>query len=186
MARPLGVGLVAALALTSGDALADTATWLHAGGGVLGFQEAKDTDLLLAATMAADVGVGTTVRDAPFSFGGLFRVQPVFGYGVDLDLYVRFCNRTFMTGPIGFAIDAGGYARFWGVKSAGFSGEAILGGPLGLQLAALGEYGSGGSFAFGGVLGFDLARLIVHRETLLDWWQNPRPDDAIRPTAASW
>jgi hypothetical protein len=178
-----GSTLAAAMSL-SGAAFADTATWFHVGGGAMGFQEASDTELTLAATMAAEAGVGTTVH-APVSFGGLFRVQPVFEHGVDLDLYLRFCNHSFMTGPVGFAIDAGGYARFWGVQSAGFSGQLILGGPLGLQLSALGQYGSGGSFAFGGVLGFDLARLIVHRETLLDWWQNPRPDDAMQ-TAFRW
>jgi hypothetical protein len=176
--------LATASLLSSGSALADTATWLHVGGGALGFREDADSDLLLAGTMAIDIGVGSTLR-APVSLGGIFRVQPVFDHGVDLALMPRFATRSFTTGPVGFALDVGGYARFWGIGSAGLCGEAILGGPLGLQLSAIGEYGTGGSFAFGGVLGFDLARLVVHRDHLLDWWQNPRADDAIQ-TAFRW
>ena len=185
MARLATVAFVAALGTFSADAFADTSTWVHVGGGALGYRESSDSELLLAPTLAADVGIGTTMR-APFQFGGLFRVQPFFVEGVDIDLFVRFCNRTFMTGPIGFALDAGGYARFWGLGSAGFSGQATLGGPLGLQLSALGQYGSGGAYAFGGVLGIDFARLMVHREHLLEWWQNPRPDDAIRSASLRW
>ena len=54
----------------------------------------------------------------------------------------RFANQGFQKGWFGFAVDLGAYQRFWGIGSTGFSGQAVLGGPFGLQLAALGMVGT--------------------------------------------
>jgi len=179
-ARPVARLIVAgafASVLWSSDAHADASSWLYFGGGGVGWQ-GQDQDLKFSPTMAIDLGVGTDDR-APFIFGGLFRIQPVFEHGADLGLAGRFATRGFQSGPFGFAVDLGGYQRFWGAGSTGFWGQASLGGPLGFQLSLLGAGGSSDAFAFGASAGIDLARLIVYRETLLDWWPNPRPERRI-------
>src|SRR5262245_40214229 len=139
----------AALLLRAGDASADVSGWTQVGGGALGWKGGADQDLTASAIMTADVGVGTSPR-APFIFGGYFRVMPLFGEGVDLALSARFATSGFQTGYVGFAFDAGAYQRFWGIESTGFIGQVVLGGPLGLQLAAIGMGGSEEAFGFGG------------------------------------
>lgn len=168
---------------TAEVAQADASSWLHIGGGGLAWQGEGD-DFKFSPSMALDLGVGTDPA-ADYIFGGLFRVSPVFDHGADLGLAARFCNRGFQTGPLGFAIDLGAYQRFWGATSSGFWGQASLGGPLGLQLSVLGAAGSNEAVAFGGSLGVDLARFITFRETLLDWWPNPHPEDRIG-SQVSW
>ena len=161
--------------LASSAAHADATGWVHTGGGAMGLHVGPDADITLEPTMAVDLGVGTTSQ-SPFILGGLFRVQPYFNHGVDLGLMGRFATAGFQKSVIGFALDLGMYQRWWGEQSTGFMGEVVLAGPLGLQLSAIGEYGSNDSYGFGGVLGLDLARLTIYREHLLDWWPNPNPD----------
>ncbi|MCA9625741.1 MAG: hypothetical protein KC731_42255 [Myxococcales bacterium] len=185
--RVLGGALALPLALailgTASSARADAAGWLHTGGGVLVFKDGSGADLAVQPTMAIDAGVGSSTQ-APFIFGGYFRAQPVFGEGLDLALFGRFCNQGFQQGVIGFAIDLGAYQRLWGEKSTGFVGQAVLSGPLGLQLAGLGSVGSHGTFGFGGTLGIDFVRLFIDRQHLTEFWPNMRPSDAMYDTAA--
>jgi hypothetical protein len=176
--RKLSVSLAiasfgAALAVAS-PALADASAWVFVGGGVLGWKQAEYPTVNTSGSMVFDVGAGTSPTGR-FIFGGLFRIQPVFEYGVDLALLTRFCTRGFQVGDWGFAIDAGGFARPWGVQSIGFSGSASLGTPLGFQLTLLTEIGTDKAYSFGAVAGIDLLRLTVYRQTLLKWWQNPSP-----------
>ena len=171
------VSLGLAALLSAPSARADASAWFHAGGGVLGWKGGADAELVLSPLMAYDLGVGTDDR-ADYIFGGYFRVQPVLDGGADVALFARFATNGFQSSWVGFALDAGAYQRWWGVESTGFIGQAVLGGPFGLQLSALGMVGSGDTYGFGGVLGVDLARLTTHRRHLLDWWTNPRPDDA--------
>ena len=74
--------------------------------------------------MVIDVGAGTDPR-ASFIFGGLFRIQPIIEHGMDLSLLARFCNRGFQAGDWGFAVDAGGFARTWGVMTAGLLRQRV-------------------------------------------------------------
>lgn len=183
--RPALCALGVALALmgTSRQVRADAAAWFHSGGGVLAFKDAPDTDLELAPSLTFDLGLGTSTQN-DFIFGGYFRVMPLIGEGADLALMTRLANQGFQKGWIGFAVDLGAYQRFWGVGSTGFMGQAVLGGPFGLQLAALGMVGTNSNWGVGGTLGIDLVRLVIDREHLLDWWSNPRPSDAIYETAS--
>ncbi|MBI4701698.1 MAG: hypothetical protein HY744_11165 [Deltaproteobacteria bacterium] len=182
--RAACTALAVALALLAArSARAEASTWLALGGGATAWQDAGTSGLTLSPALSFDAGVGTT-DEAPFVFGGLFRIQPVIEQGTDLVWLGRAATRGFMSGWFGVALDAGMYARFWGTGGAGFTGEAVLGGPLGLQLAVLGAAGSEDARAFGAVLGLDLTRLTVHRRHLLDWWPSPRPDDEIRTRSA--
>lgn len=179
--RLRALALVGSLTLLGGlthtsVAQADVTGWAHVGGGTLGWRGGPDDELKASGLMTIDAGVGSSARD-PFILGGYFRVMPVFGHGADLALLARFATQGFQTDYIGFAIDAGAYQRFWGTGSTGFIGQAVLGLPLGFQLAGIGMGGSGSHYGFGATLGIDLVRLTVERRHLLDWWPNPRPND---------
>jgi hypothetical protein len=176
-ARALAVFAVAWLAPATAGA--DASGWAALGGGALGWQAGDEGELVASPTMTIDMGVGSSPA-ADFIFGGLFRVMPVFTEGADIALMARFCPSGFQSDVIGFAVDAGGYARFWGIESAGFVGDAVLGLPLGFQIGALGMVGSSNTYGFGGFAGIDLVRLTVGRGHLLEWWQNPQPDTASR------
>src|SRR5688500_763131 len=117
-ASVLSVVLVAAC-LAPRAARADASGWAALGGGALGWQAGDEGELVASPTMTIDMGVGTT-PEADFIFGGLFRVMPVFTEGADIALMARFCPSGFQSDVISFAVDAGGYARFWGTESAGF------------------------------------------------------------------
>lgn len=182
--RLAACALALAVLGTSGDARADAAAWFHSGGGAIAFKDGPDRDLAVSPTLAFDLGVGSSTQN-DFIVGGYFRVFPVLQEGADIAWMARFANRGFQTGWIGFAVDAGLYQRFWGIGSTGFMGQAVLGGPFGLQLAAIGTVGTNSNWGVGGTLGLDLVRLIVDREHGLNWWSNPRPSDAMYETAAA-
>ena len=131
----------------------------------------------LRSQLSFDTGVGTSPA-APFIVGGIFRVAPTLGEHTDFSWSARVATRGFQTGPIGVALDVGMYARAGDVASIGLVGGPILGGPLGLQLAVMGHLGSEEEKGASALLGIDLLRLTMYRESLLDWWPNPlRPDE---------
>ena len=165
-------GLLAALAWAA-PARADTSAWIFTGGGAMGWKQGGG-DFTVNGALSFDIGVGTT-PDAPFIVGGLFRMTPILGSGTDLGLLGRVATRGFQASQLGLALDAGGYARFWGVGSTGFTGAVTLGAPLGLTLSLQGGVGTNDALAFGAVAGLDLLRLTVYRQSLLDWWPNPSP-----------
>ena len=174
----------AGLALTaSATARADASGWIHSAGGVYGWHMIDSGDLQIAPTMVIDAGLGSS-PDADVIGGGFFRLQPIFGEGVDLAWMARFCNGGFQTDWVGFALDAGLYHRFWGEGSTGFVGEAVLGLPLGFQLSALGSFGTNEAKGFAVTLGIDFIRLTVDRQHLLDYWPNPQSTDAMQTALA--
>jgi hypothetical protein len=156
-------------------ARADASAWAFVGGGPFGWKQSRDTRINPTGTMIVDGGVGTT-PDAPVIVGGVFRFQPVMPHaGIDLSLLIRIATHGFQAGDWGVAFDFGGFARPWGYQSIGFAGSVSLGMPLGITLMAQADYGTDKAISFGGVLGIDLLRLTVYRQTLLKWWQNPSP-----------
>ncbi len=176
MKRAAALAVFACAWLVPSAAHADAAGWAALGGGVLAWQTGDAEELTVSPTMTIDMGVGTS-PEADFLFGGIFRVMPVFTEGADLALMFRFAPSGFQSGVVGFAVDAGGYARFWGEEdNAGFSGDAILGLPLGFEIGAMGMVGSSSTWGVGGFASIDLVRLTVGREHLLEWWPNPQPD----------
>jgi hypothetical protein len=173
-------GLLAALAWTA-PARADTSAWLFVGGGTMSSRQ-PGSDLAWSGALSFDLGVGTT-PDASFIFGGLFRLTPILGSGSDLALLARAATHGFQSGDFGLALDAGGYARFWGVGSTGLTGGLTLGAPLGLTLSLQGSYGTRDALGFGVIAGVDLLRLTLYRQSLLNWWPNPSPPQEIRRDA---
>jgi hypothetical protein len=175
-------GLLAALAWAA-PARADASAWLFTGGGVMGWKQ-SDRDLATNGALSFDIGAGTS-PDSSFIFGGLFRLTPILGVGSDLALLGRVATHGFQASQFGIALDAGGYARFWGEGSAGFTGAITLGAPLGVTLSLQGAVGSHDALAFGAVAGIDLLRLTIYRQSLLDWWPNPSPAQELQPGQAA-
>jgi hypothetical protein len=163
-------GLLAPL-VWSTPSRADTSAWLFAGVGALSWKQG-DGDFAVDSALSLDLGVGTS-PDAPFIFGGLARVTPILGSGTDLALLGRVATRGFQAAQLGVALDAGAYRRFWGEGSTGFSGALTLGAPLGFTLSLQGSVGTDSAVAFGAVVGLDVLRLTVYRQSLLQWWPNP-------------
>lgn len=182
---------IAAVLAAISPARADSSAWVSVNGGVsIEGQPAPDADesvapgedesvggeTLVRSQLQFDVGVGTTPKN-PVIFGGLFRVSPTLGEHTDFALLLRGATEGFQSGPFGVAIDLGPYARAADQASVGFTGDAVIGGPLGLQLTLGGHFGSEEEKGATALLGVDLLRLTTYRESLLDWWPNPsRPD----------
>jgi hypothetical protein len=103
--------------------------------------------------------------------------QPIFGEGTDLALLFRGATRGFVQGGFGFAIDAGGYERFWGQKSAGGLGSLVLGAPWGVTLSASAGMGTHDTRFATLTLGLDFARLTVYRTSGTNWFPNPHATD---------
>ena len=164
--RPLVV--VAAL-VWSPAAWAQATSWLYVGGGAATFDvEDKSSH----PAIQVDTGMGTSAEHALVA-GGIFRLQGYFDAGVDLAGALRLVTRGFAIGGFGVGLDAGVYQRFWGPGSTGFNGDIVLGAPWGLTLLGGASIGSGDQRAIFVSLGVDLARLTVHRNTGLDWFENP-------------
>lgn len=174
----LGAAALAVVATTTTPARSDPSGWVHFGSGAYGWQMASSERFQFSPSLTIDAGVGSD-SDAPIIVGGLFRLQPIIEQGTDVSWIVRAATRGFQSEWFGFALDAGPYVRGWGDGSAGIVGQGLLGGPLGLQLAVLGGYGTNEAAAFGVTLGLDFARLTVYRKHLLDWWPNPRPVEKL-------
>jgi hypothetical protein len=157
-------------------ALADSSAWVFVGTGALGWKQAENLTYTPSPTLIVDGGVGTS-PNGPVIVGGLFRFQPVFGSGngIDMSILARLCTHGFQAGDWGVAVDLGGFGRYWGYRSLGFSGSVSLGMPLGFTLMLQTEVGIDQAHSFGAVAGIDLLRLTLYRQTLLKWWQNPSP-----------
>jgi hypothetical protein len=163
--------------LTTRGARADVSSWVFAGGGVSRLQQQG----LPATTMGAmrlQIGIGTAPSN-PVVFGGLFSLEPNFGYGSDLGLLFRTATRGYVNGGFGLALDLGPYERFWGEKSVGGEGTLWFGAPWGLALGVNADVGSHDARGFAAILGVDFARLTIYRNTGTSWFSNPFP--AYRP-----
>jgi hypothetical protein len=165
-------------ALTAaGQARADVSSWLYAGTGASMLSQQKGS-YEVKPTLQFDLGMGTP-SSRSVVVGGLFRMVPYLGKGTDLALVARIASQGYALGTWGVALDAGGYQRWWGPGSQGFTGSVMLGAPWGLTLALNAGLGAEQDRTFGAIIGVDLLRLTVHRLGGEAWWANPRP--AWRP-----
>jgi hypothetical protein len=129
-------------------------------------------------SMRLQVGLGTAPSN-PIVLGGLFSLEPNFGYGSDLALFFRGASRGYVNGGFGLALDLGPYERFWGQDSVGGEGTLWLGAPWGVALGVNASVGSHDARGVAAILGIDFARLTVYRNTGTSWFLNPFP--AYRP-----
>jgi hypothetical protein len=80
-------------------------------------------------------------------------------------------------GQWGFALDLGGYERFWGAGSEGALGSLSLGAPWGLVLSTSAGLGTSDTRFASVTLGVDFARLTVYRLSGTSWFPNPFATD---------
>ena len=181
--RSLGVACFAlpafgAVALSPATARADVSSWLFVGPGASYLERREQPDAVQRFALQVDSGLGTPPSDL-LIVGGLFRMTTHFGEGTDLALLVRTASHGFVNGSWGGALDLGGYQRFWGEGSSGFTGSLALGAPWGITLSVGGGIGTNDARTYNAVLGVDFARLTVYRRSGDTWWKNPFP--AYRP-----
>jgi hypothetical protein len=160
-------------ALVARDAAAEPSAWIAASGGTT-FLTTEESDIRVRGSMAFDLGIGSSPQEVVL-FGGLVRWAPIVEEGSDLQFLARGASRGFQTGDFGFAVDLGGYLRLFepSEPGGGFVGAFVVGAPLGLQLSLSGHAGTQKSFGGAAVLGFDLLRLTIYRQSLTAWWPNP-------------
>jgi hypothetical protein len=153
----------------AGVARAQASSWLYLGGGASVVDSGERDDYPL---IQIDTGLGTSAKH-PLVVGGIFRMQSYLSGGADLGVLARVVSRGFAKGDYGLGLDVGVSQRFWGVHATQFTADLVLGAPWGLTCilgAALDGDVQQGYFVS---LGFDFARLTVHRHTGLDWFANP-------------
>jgi hypothetical protein len=158
-------------------AQADVSSWAFVGGGVSQLAQ-NALSARTVPSMRVHFGMGTDPSH-PLVFGGLFSWEPHFGYGSDLSLSLRTATRGYVNGGLGLALDVGPYERFWGEGSVGGAGTLWLGAPWGVSLGVGGSVGSHDARSFSAILGIDLARLTVYRNSGTSVFLNPFP--AYRP-----
>jgi hypothetical protein len=161
--------VMGALSLSS-SARADASSWFSVAGGLGSFTEAGQRQY--PGALQLELGMGSSPA-SPVVVGGVAKTLSYFGNGTDLAFTLRLASGGFARGGFGFAIDAGGYQRWWGEDSSGFLGALVLGGPLGLQLTAMTEQGTSDVQAYAAVIGIDFLRLTVYRNASGGYWPNP-------------
>lgn len=174
----VGAALLASLVSVASPAPADVASWLYVGAGPsLVGERLSNADQQLS--LQVDTGFGSP-PGAPVILGGLARVQPHFGQGIDLGLLLRGAMGSYQRGDWGAAIDIGGYQRWWGAGSTGLLGGVSLGGPFGLTANLTAGFGTNDAQMFSGTFGIDFARLTIYRTAGQNWWRNPYPSPRER------
>ncbi len=169
----LSLALCAGIVGISPHARADVSTWLFVGAGPSWIDQGNQEQQL---SFQLDAGLGSPATH-PVVVGGLFHLQSHFGLGTDLGLMGRIATQGFANGDWGGAVDLGAYQRWWGMGSTGGRAALALGAPWGITLNLAGQLGTRDNRMLSAVLGIDLARLTVHRQSGLDWWHNPFPAD---------
>ncbi|MDX2056136.1 MAG: hypothetical protein SFV15_27290 [Polyangiaceae bacterium] len=157
----------------TGSARAESSAWLSFTGGPATLADDGDS-LGTSGLLEISSGLGTSPLD-PLVWGGLVRSSTYFASGTDLSLLGRVATSGYALGNWGVALDAGGYERFWGRGSAGFTGSLSLGAPWGLVASAGGMLGTNSTRGASVSVGFDFARLTIFRTSGENWWKNPYP-----------
>jgi len=155
-----------ATGLCAEQAKADVSSWFYVGGGMTALSSEQRQ-----GTLQAELGMGSPPSGI-LILGGLVKTLTFFGEGSDVALVARIASGGFVRGGFGFALDGGGYERWWGESSTGFIGALVLGAPYGIQLTGLTERGSGDVRTYGATIGIDFLRLTVYRTTSQSYWPN--------------
>jgi hypothetical protein len=166
------------VALAAHVARAQATSWLYLGGGA-GVIEPSDQDARDRFPLVQiDTGLGSSATH-PIVAGGILRVKGYVGGGLDLGALARMTSKGYARGDFGLGLDVGLNQRLWGVKTTELTGDIVLGAPWGLTAVAGAEIGAHDRKGFFVSLGFDFARLTVHRNVGLTWFANPMrsPED---------
>lgn len=151
---------------------ADVSSWLFAGGGIASLEQRQAR--AEHGALRLQLGMGSS-PDAPIVIGGVAHTLSFFGQGTDLALSARAATGGFVRGDWGFALDAGGYQRWWGLGSSGVLGSLSLGAPFGLQAVLDFEMGTNETRTYAAFVGIDLLRLTVYRTVGTSIVPNPLP-----------
>ena len=154
----------------SSSARADASSWFSVAGGLGTFTEGGQRQY--PGALQLELGLGSSPA-SPVVVGGVAKTLSYFGSGTDVAFTLRFASGGFARGGFGFAIDAGGYQRWWGDDSSGFLGALVLGLPYGFQLTGMTEQGTNDVRAYAAVVGIDFLRLTVYRNAAGGYWPNP-------------
>jgi hypothetical protein len=163
------------IATMSVEARADVSSWLEVGGGV-GWLGRPHFNQGTSSLFRLETGMGTSPLH-PLVVGGVLRTDSWIGHGTDLALLLRVADQGYASGDWGIGVDIGGTSRFWGRNSHGFAGDLLLGAPWGIQLQLGGSLASHSTRSVTAILGVDLARLTIYRQSGGNWWKNPLPLD---------
>jgi hypothetical protein len=156
----------------SATAKADAASWFSVAGGAGALMEGQTKNY--PGLLQIELGLGSSPA-SPIVVGGLVKSFSFFGSGTDLVLTMRGATGGFARGGFGFALDAGGYQRWWGPNSTGFFGALVVGAPFGLQLTAVTEQGTNDTQTYAAIFGIDFLRLTVYRSATGGYFPNPMP-----------
>ena len=155
-------------------AKADVSSWLFVGGGVSQVGKFGADNSTRVPSLRLSTGMGTD-PSRPFIVGGLARFDTLFGKGTDLTAALRLADNGYVNGRWGLALDLGAVARYWGQNVYGGSATLIAGAPWGIQLELGGLMGTRDTQGYSAILGIDLARLTVYRQSGSSWWKNTFP-----------
>lgn len=147
---------------------AQATSWLYLGAGTV---RADDQPGKLSVQL--DTGLGTRA-DRLIVVGGLARVAWYESTGTALGLMLRGTSGGFSRGGFGVGADVGLHQPLWGERRSQLLANLVLGAPWGLTLT-MGSTMSGEPRTQFASLGFDFARLTVHRHTGTEWFPNPKP-----------
>lgn len=168
----------------SSVALADVSSWAYVGGGAADLRLENSTNgSVNPVTLQLDAGFGTAPT-TPLVVGFAAKTLTFFEHGTDVGLALRLTTLGYSVGDWGLALDLGATQRFWGQTATLASTSLTFGLPWGLNLAATAGSDFGDNQSLVLTLGFDWARLTVHRTAGDGWWRNYRLPVADRDDIA--
>lgn len=178
------MGCGVAVVCASSVALADVSSWVYVGGGAadLKLSSLTTNSSVNPFALQLDAGFGTAPT-GPLVVGFAVKSWTFLEHGTDLGLALRLTTPGYSLGDFGLALDLGATQRFWEETATLASTSLTFGLPWGVNLAATAGSDFGDNQSLVLTLGFDWARLTVHRAAGDSWWRNYRLPVADRDLA---
>ncbi len=174
VSRYLSLGCGLAVLCASPVASADVSSWVFVGGGAAELRLSEGGEAVNPVALQLDAGFGSAPT-GPIVVGFAAKTWTFLDHGTDLGLALRLTTGGYSRGTWGLALDLGATQRFWGETSKTLPSTSLsLGLPWGLVLAATAASDFDNAQSVVLTLGFDWARLTVHRTSGDSWWRNYR------------
>lgn len=155
-------------------ARADVSSWIFVGGGAANLDLDEGIETVNPIALQLDAGFGTAPT-GPLVLGFAAKAWTFLDHGTDIGLAARLTTAGYSQGDWGLALDLGGTQRFWGDSVKTLPSTSLsLGLPWGLTLAATAASDFDATQSLVLTLGFDWARMTVHRTSGDSWWRNYR------------